>query len=781
MPQNAQQPELPVVIRTKLDALRTSIRRYVWCYGIAVIVCAMGVAFWVTLVLDWFFEPTAWVRVVMQLAVAGTVAGLFYGMVVDRLRRPLTDANMALLLERHFPELGDRLLTVLDPNVEATPGELDVATFLYRQVNDQVIKAVGPIDVRQVFDYTLLRRSAIWAGILWLLIAIFTVLFPGVTQVWAARVLGLSSQLWPRHTRLELVGVEGDTMKVARGDDLEIIVGADLSKPRVPQTVRIERHSENGGRETKTMTREGEGVIGRDTHQLFTHTFHAVREPFIFFVEGGDADLGPIRVVVVESPTVESMTLRCSYPDYMAKQPRDVKVIGPMAIPRGTKIQILGRSAKPLTGVEAERIGGGDTKKRGSDEDGEGTDGESDTKVNVEGAENDRCLVTLNSDDPHCFQCELAELTDSASYRFTLHDTDGIQGREPFVLTLSATEDEPPELPTGLYGIGSVVTSRAYLPVRGRATDDYGIARVWFDYTIDPEKKGEVDEASQGSEGNKNEEASTGPQGPEKHGTQVIFETKTDSNPTELALDATLDLEPFALQPGQTLAVTVLAVDRCSLGAEPNVGSGSRRALEVVTPERLLILLQARELIMRQRFEAILGEVNDTREILVRLDFVQKKEEGQKLQDELGVRRAIENCRKNAEETRAVTEVFDDIRLQMIHNRIDSAEATERLASGVVAPLREVVERRFPELEREIEQLLTKLTDPKLGPQQRDVAVTQLDALLEVMNGALARMLEMEDYNELIKILRRVIDDQQDIDRKIRERRKASLQDLLED
>ena len=755
------QPETPAVIRAKLDSLRSSIRRYVWLYGIAALFCAIGVAFWGSLVLDWFFEPPVWARVLLQLVVLGTLGVLFYTMVLDRLRRPLTDANMALLLERRFPELQDHLLTIIDPNSDATPGESEVAAFLYQQANQQAAAAVGTVDVRKVFDYTLLRRGVIGAGILWLLIAIFTVLLPGATQTWAARVLGLSNELWPRQTRLELVGVDGNTMKVARGDDLAITIGADLTKPRVPQTVRIERNSSSGIHETKTMTREGEGIPGQDRHQLFTHTFHAVREPFEFMVEGGDANLGPILVQVVESPTVETMTLRCHFPDYMARKPRDLKVIGPMEIPRGTKVTILGRSAKSLTEVKAELVGNS-----------RNLDDKQNQDPAVKESPNNSPTVTLDTKDPHRFECKLAELTDSLSYRFTLHDTDGIEGREPFLLTLSAINDEPPELPNELYGIGSVVTPNAYLPVRGTATDDYGIASAWFDYTINPENKGEEIAAS-------STQPSSGPQGPEKHGRQMIFET--EGNPTELALDAALDLEPLGLTPGQKIAVTVSAVDRYSLDSKPNVGSGRRRLLEIVLPERLMILLQARELVMRQRFEAILDEVNDTREILVRLDFAKQDNEGQKLQNELGVRRAVENCRKNAEETRAVAEVFDDIRLQMIHNRIDSPETTSRLANGIVTPLRDAVNRGFPELERETERLLTKLGDPDLGPKQRDMAVAQLDSLLETLNGALARMLEMEDYNELIKILRRVIDDQKDLDRKIRERRKASLQDLLED
>jgi len=47
------------------------------------------------------------------------------------------------------------------------------------------------------------------------------------------------------------------------------------------------------------------------------------------------------------------------------------------------------------------------------------------------------------------------------------------------------------------------------------------------------------------------------------------------------------------------------------------------------------------------------------------------------------------------------------------------------------------------------------------------------------MDLILSRMLEMESFNELIEILRRIIDRQKDVEEKARERQKESLRDLL--
>ncbi|MGD9126258.1 MAG: hypothetical protein PVH19_02670 [Planctomycetia bacterium] len=763
MNQSVPQLETPTEVRAKLDSLRLAIRRYVWFYGIAALFCAIGAAFWTSLVLDWFFEPPVAFRAVMQLTVAGIVLWLFYMIVIDRLRYPMTDASMALLMERQFPELSDSLLTSIDPYMDDIDDEAGLSAFLYQEAGAQAAQKVGSLNLGNVFDYKVLRRSVLGATILWILIGIFVVLFPGAAKVWAQRVLCYSTELWPRKTHLVLDGAENNMLKVAHGDDLAITVMADMNKV-VPKTVRVERYMKSGREEEKTMTREGEAIPGQDPYQLFSHTFHAIREDFEFYIEGGDADLGPIKVVVVASPAVESMKLECTYPEYMERSGREMQVIGPMSIPRGTQITVVGRSAKPLTGVAVEQLG-----------------------LDPKEQEKHPVSVTLDPKDPHSFTCQFEQLMDSKSYRFTLTDTDGIRGRNPYILNLMATDDEAPVLPDDLYGIGMFITPNAYLPIVGRATDDFGIAKIWYDYTINPEKKGEESSAGPGNE-EEGKTASQGPQAPELHGVKEIVQFEKP-HPVEYDLNAKLDLKEgdlkvngqvVPLEPGQKITVTVSAIDLCSFDGA-NVGSSRRCALEIVTHNDLEIYLMARELVMRQRFEAIMSEVKDTQKIMKELDFTVAKDENARLQDDLGIRRAMENCRKNAEETKAVADVFENIRLQKVHNRIAKGDDNQRLAELVIVPLEKMVDQTFPDIEQDVEQILTHLSDPAVAESQRQKALDKLGDLLDAMNLALKNMLQLEDKNKLIKMLIDIRDDQKGMESRIRKLQKKMLQNLLED
>ena len=65
------------------------------------------------------------------------------------------------------------------------------------------------------------------------------------------------------------------------------------------------------------------------------------------------------------------------------------------------------------------------------------------------------------------------------------------------------------------------------------------------------------------------------------------------------------------------------AADLCDLRpAGPNVGISERWLLDVVSPEQLRAMLEARELVLRQRFEAIIQDVTETRDLLLGTEFV---------------------------------------------------------------------------------------------------------------------------------------------------------------
>ena len=286
------------------------------------------------------------------------------------------------------------------------------------------------------------------------------------------------------------------------------------------------------------------------------------------------------------------------------------------------------------------------------------------------------------------------------------------------------------------------------LPLAGTVTDDYGIARVWFECAIDQR--------------NPSATAAIAPRG----------------RPTELSLDGVaMEAGELKLKPGQKLLVCLKAADFCDLRPQPNVGVGERWLLDVVTPEQLRAILEARELVQRQRLEAIIEDVAETRDLLLRMEFQRREGKRMKAADEPGeeaaaeklsperqlelrtlrAQQALQNSRKSGQETGGVAEAIDDICRQLTNNRIDTEELKLRLVQGVAEPLHKVAGQMFPELERRLEALEAAVADSRLGPQRRQAAQEQVDQIILAMRKALGRMIEMEDFNELVALLRAII------------------------
>jgi len=746
MTENPKHPRLAPVIRATLDALRRRVRGYVWLEGLAAGALWLGVAFWVSLAVDWLFEPTAVVRCAILACAAIGLLAVFWFMIARRVLVPLSYSNLAMLLERRFPQFRDGLLTAVEL-CDPSNGAAEYNAHLLAQTCRQAEGPVREVSLSRVFNRGPLRRRLGAAAVLLLSVLGFALASPELASVWARRAILFSDELWPRSTRLVIEGFDGGAARVARGADLEITVKADLSMPVVPDVVEVRYRSERGVR--KLMSRVGAADPDRDQYQEYAYTFRGVLTPIQFDVLGGDALLSGLKIDVVENPTIVEMILDCEFPAYMGRGPQSLAVTGPMQAPVGSRITVRARSNKDLVRVRVESA--------------------------LEDPPRPPERVTPTAGDPRRFQYTVERLAKDKTLLFTLTDADGIRSREPVRLSLAAVEDQRPELAVQLRGIGAAVTPQASIPALGRVGDDYGIARIWFEYAIDKQEP-KIDPIA-----------------------------SPPGNATEFVLNRVLDARPLGLKPGGKLLVAVKAEDRCDLAPRPNVGTSDRWLLDVVTPEQLRAMLQSRELVLRQRFESVIKDVTDARDGLARVDFSppaaaakppaaakgaepgdapdsQADRSPQRLlaQRTLQVQWAQQNCRKEAHETGSLADSFADIREELVNNRIDTEELKLRLEGGIARPLRRIADEMFPELDRRLDRLQADLADPAAGSEARRLALAQVDAILLSMRQVLGRMIELEDFNEAVELLKTIIQSEQKLREETQKRHKEKLRELLE-
>lgn len=744
-------PQLDPDIRRLLDRLRRRVRLYVWAEGAAAALAVVGLAFWLGLALDWLLEPPPAARVVGLIAAGAVVLAVIYRFIVARAFARLSDASLALLLEKHAARFDDSLLTSVEL-AEASGRDESFSAAMLDHTRQQARRHVPEARVGKVFDRRPLSRKAAAAVLLLASIAAFGYF---ATEAFAffvnQRVIALTDAEWPRRTRLVVEGFPKNeqgvrTMKVARGGSFDLQIKADNRMPTPPpRRVEIRYQLDDQSRGRADARRVGEAVAGRDDYQEYAYTFKDVFHSRTFDVLGGDDRVSGLRLEVVDSPEITAMTLHCEYPAYMGRAPRDLNVTGAMSIPRGTKVTLRATTNKNLIQV---RI----------------LDPEANEPVLID--------IAASAADRKRFEYALGFLNADRLLLLVLHDHDGIENREPYRLSLSAAPDEPPQVSVALRGIGTAVTPSARVPLVGTLADDYGVARVWFEHGVDEQKPAET------------------PTAPDAAGK------------TEAKLDLRLDLEPLKLEPKQKLVLALKASDRYDLGDEPNVGGSQRFLLDVVTPEQLRSMLESRELMLRRRFETIYAELAATRDLIARVEFASESEDGgdgeENAEDDsnlsteqraeralarrrVRVARALQNVQRSGHETLAVATAFDDIYAEMVNNRIDTEDLKTRLVDSIAAPLKEIGGPLTQKLEQTLETLDAEANHAEAGPAARRAAVAQADAVLAAMKAVLDRMLELESYNEVMELLRGIINDQEQLNQQTDQQRKSKLKNLLED
>ncbi len=714
--------KLAPAIESLLARLRRRIRAYVWADGLAAALVLLGVAFWLSLAFDWLVEPPVPLRIVLLAAAGAALGYVVYRFLFSRLLVRLHDRNMAVLLERRFVQFHDSLLTSVELS-ERPDHAADFNPEMLARAHRQALTGANQIHLGAVFNNAPLVRRASLAVALVLSVGLFAVAAPSALATWASRSLLLSSELWPRKTHLSVDGF-GDSgrVKIARGSDWDLVVNANAALGNVvPEVVEVRYRTVEGVRGRENMSREGVVPRGEGQVQPYAYSFKSVLAPLEFHVSGGDDREGPYFLDVVDSPTISNMTLHCEYPSYMHRSTRAIPVAGLMQVPRGTQITILAKANKPLVAVQIDDV----------------AEEAAPVTHRIE-------LAAETGQAQEHFQFAIGRLDADKTLLFTLSDTDGIKSRDAVRLTLSAVADEPPQLNVALKGIGTAITPAARLPAGGEVTDDYGVSRIWFDY--------HVDEAE--------------PQ-------QRPFDTVA-SGEEQLTLNGAMELADLKLVPKQRLHWAVQAADACSLPGGPNVGSSQHYVLDVVTPDQLRSMLEARELLLRRRFETMIEELTDTRDLLAGIepqpadvaagpsasvadDNVADVEisAAQRLSPAVQVERVVQNCERSQHEVAELGLAFDDIRLELINNRIDTEELKTRLKEGIADPLKAISQDRFPPLLEKLKQLGGKLADPARAVTTQAQSLTQIDAILVEMQGVLGKMLELETFNEALDMLRR--------------------------
>ncbi|MDW8077354.1 MAG: hypothetical protein RMJ16_00545 [Thermoguttaceae bacterium] len=356
----ARVPGICPTLVYKLRGLRRGIRSllFVELLAWAVIVC--GSFFWLAYAVDRTFPLPVFIRVVLLL-VGGAAAIIFLWWRWGRvLCRPLRDPELALILERAFPELGDLAVTAAEgiPElVDGTTHPLSYRKLLLLAAAEQADRMAANVRLRKVFRFTRPIRDTFWALLAAGLVASFVYWSADEATVWAARWIRFEDTPWPVRTGLVIKGFYRGEEVLLRGEEAELTVAVDRGMPLVPRVVKVRFREQSGASRESLMLGEGGRHIAGGPFRRFVFRLANVHETLEVAFWAGDRYVDDLYLRLKEPAVVASVQAQVEPPAYLERGPVTVPVPGVLHVPAGSQVKLFFELSEPVVRLEVNAAG----------------------------------------------------------------------------------------------------------------------------------------------------------------------------------------------------------------------------------------------------------------------------------------------------------------------------------------------------------------------------------------------------------------------------------------
>jgi hypothetical protein len=793
---------LPDPIAHKLDEVRQMLRGYLTKKWLYMLLCWLFLIFWLGAAIDYLpvrvgsDETPQAVRIGMLVIMAVGSLWLLVGWLLPRLLKPISDSSVALLIERKHPDLGNRLITA----VQVCDSQPDVSdrvahAQMFEQVLAEASQSASSVNIEQLFNWRPLNnyRVVAFIGILATMF-VAAAAWPWFSQ-WNARLFGLRDIPWPRAAVLRAdwlqlplpvftgqlsaqqiqIEFENGLVRIPAGSSPRLQVSADASAPKLPEVCTLHYRANDGTRGRTNLRRIGAPRDGWQQFSLDGPPLDAIASSLSIDIVGLDARLRNLILEVIEPVVVVDMQLECDYPSYLidSLSTRPQRELLPyrtgMKIPEGTDCTLVGRCSSKLKQVDY-------------------------TRNTTSVSEATEFIIRQAQVENESFRIPLGAVEASQLVEIRLLDQYGLPSEQVLRYAVTVQVDSVPEVQSRLEGIGLAISPKAILPIRGQVTDDHEIAEVAAEMSVNE---------------------------------TVLPPVPLQLKDAELSGD--IDLQKMASEgkisvgPGVTLGLSVRAQDRYNLGGQQHIGRGQPQQLAVVTEEALLVVLERQELELRRRLEQIINELQQLDDALKNLvkqlselettasvtrtdstfqsiglirqaesqtgaDDQAAKDAATRTANQLAERQAIQRLAilkaqqgqlqtdKSRQELAGIMNRVEHLRLQLVNNRIDSIDRQQRLLEQVQKPLGNLLDGEYLELDRQMGRLQSAISSGS-GRQPANEAAQSLEKVLQALEAIKAAMLDIESFNEIIDLVRSLLDEQERILKETEEAQKTKFLD----
>lgn len=237
-------------------------------------------------------------------------------------RHRLGRAEAARIVGRHFPEVGDKLLNLLQL-MEADEGAQGAESDLLLAAVEQKTAQLRPVPFLKAIDLRKNRRYLRYALPPLVVLLLLLLVSPQVVTAPSRRIVNYTSD-FERPAPFRFV-VLNERLEAQQGADFELRVTTEGEAQPAEVTLDV----------------EGRRYRMHPDHGTFSYTFNRLQRSQTFRFEGGGVTSDECRLEVLPNPRVLSFRMVLSYPAYTGREAETVVGLGDAAVPEGTVVRWL--------------------------------------------------------------------------------------------------------------------------------------------------------------------------------------------------------------------------------------------------------------------------------------------------------------------------------------------------------------------------------------------------------------------------------------------------------
>lgn len=355
-------PALAETLRPLLRAQAARLRaRYLW-YGLGLCALLPAAAILLAFALDHSLRLPLPIRLLHTSATIGLLGYAIWRHVRYPLTRAFADVDTALLLERCFPELHQRLVSAVQLRELGEDQLRNQSRAMIEQLVAETNAAAQALPLARMFDHRATLRVFAAAALVVGALGLGSTLGPATARAFLLRHLGVSAD-YPRETtlRIEVPPAGPEVQRTDRDGGIELVLpaGADLhvsvlAEGVVPKEVFLDVQPLRGPAAGPT----GPAAAAADPRSVtmsprpggrFRHVFRRLSGSFEFHARGGDDDRGDRLVVVrtVHPPQVAAIRAAVTPPAYTG-QPVQEQNTGAIEALIGSAVEITVATTAPV-------------------------------------------------------------------------------------------------------------------------------------------------------------------------------------------------------------------------------------------------------------------------------------------------------------------------------------------------------------------------------------------------------------------------------------------------